>query len=92
VSGISETTQAAGQTAENVAGRLQNIGAQVKDAAQERYAQMRDKTSEFYHQGRDKAVEWERSLENYVREQPMKSVLIAAGIGCLLALVWRLRR
>ena len=29
-------------------------------------------------------MEWEQGLEDYVREQPIKSLLIAAGVGMLM--------
>ena len=37
----------------------------------------------------DKAVEWQNQLEDYVREQPLKAVLMAAGVGVLLGIIWK---
>ena len=34
-------------------------------------------------------AEWEESLENYVHEKPLQAVLIAAGVGVLLGLLWK---
>ena len=62
---------------------------QIKDSANEYYQQGRDKAQEYYEQGRQKAMELEQNLEDYVREQPIKSVMIAAGIGLLLGILWR---
>ncbi|HEX6885329.1 MAG TPA: hypothetical protein VF530_18285 [Planctomycetota bacterium] len=36
---------------------------------------------------KDRAIEMEHELEGYVRERPLKSVLIAAGVGAGLGLV-----
>jgi ElaB/YqjD/DUF883 family membrane-anchored ribosome-binding protein len=62
---------------------------QLKDSANEYYQQGREKAQEYYEQGRQKAMEMEQNLEEYVREQPLKSVMIAAGIGLLLGILWR---
>lgn len=62
---------------------------QIKDSASEYYQQGREKAQEYYEQGRQKAMELEQNLEDYVREQPLKSVMIAAGVGLLLGILWR---
>ena len=36
---------------------------------------------ELYQKGKDKAVEAEENFESYVRAHPVKSVLIATGVG-----------
>ena len=41
--------------------------------------------------GRDKAVQIEHGVEDYVRAQPVKSLLIAAGVGLVLGILWRRR-
>lgn len=68
---------------------LRDIGGQVKEAASEKYNQLRDQASEYYQQGRETAQEWEQSLEGYVQEKPLQAVMIAAGIGLLLGLLWK---
>jgi len=87
MSRMSETSQ----SGEKVSKGLQEIGSQVKEMAQEQAGHLRDTASEYYQQGREKAVEWSRGLEKFVREQPVKSLLIAAGVGVLLGAIWRLR-
>jgi ElaB/YqjD/DUF883 family membrane-anchored ribosome-binding protein len=52
---------------------------------------VRETAHEFIDQGRAKAQELTESMEDRVREQPVKSVLIAAGIGFVLGLFF-LRR
>lgn len=80
--------------------QLRDVGSQLRDQAQQQFGQVRDQASQYYEQGRDRAVEYyeqgrqramemEQNLENYIREQPVKSVLIAAGVGCLLGFIWR---
>ena len=39
---------------------------------------------ELYGRGRERAVEWKDNVSQYVQDRPMKSVLIAAGVGLAL--------
>ena len=86
-------TQGAGQqmrdTAQQVQENLRNLGSQVRDAATERYSDLRDQASQYYEQGRQRATEMEQSLEQYVQEKPIQSLLIAAGVGMLLGMLWK---
>ena len=77
------------ESATQVGENLRNIGGQVRDAATERYNQLRDQATQYYDQGRERAREWEESLESYVHEKPLQAVLIAAGVGVLLGLLWK---
>lgn len=53
--------------------------------------QVRERAGAYYQQGREKAVDYEQRIEEMVREQPMKSVLIAAGAGLVLGMLLRRR-
>jgi ElaB/YqjD/DUF883 family membrane-anchored ribosome-binding protein len=68
---------------------LREMGQQVKETAHEQFQNLRQTASDYYEHGREKAVELEHGFENYVRERPVKSVLIAAGIGLALGFIWR---
>ena len=68
---------------------IRDKATEVRDAAQEQFQNLRETATEYYDQGREKAMEWEQGIEDYVREQPIKSLLIAAGVGMLLGIVWR---
>ena len=71
-------------------GQQQGSGAaQLRDAAREKYDHLREQAEDYYQQGRDTAREWQGNLETYVREQPLKAVLIAAGVGVLLGAIWK---
>ena len=80
--GLSESATQVGQN-------LRDLGGQVREAATERYSQVRDQATEYYDQGRQRAREWEEGLESYVHEKPLQAVLIAAGVGVLLGLLWK---
>jgi ElaB/YqjD/DUF883 family membrane-anchored ribosome-binding protein len=44
----------------------------------------RDTAKNVYEQGKRRVQEWGDDMESYVRDQPFKSVLIAAGVGLAL--------
>ena len=75
--------------AAGAADQVRETASQVRDAAQEKFNELRDQASQYYEEGRQRAQEWEQSLETYVQEQPIKSLLIAAGVGALLGFLWR---
>ena len=78
-----------GETASQVGQNLRELGTQARDVASEKYTQLRDQASDYYQQGRERATEWEQNLETYVQEKPIQAVLMAAGIGVLLGLLWK---
>ena len=82
-----------GQSIRDMGGKAKEAASeqmnQLRDSANEYYQQGREKAMEYYEQGRERATEMEQDLENYIREQPIKSVMIAAGVGMLLGILWR---
>lgn len=88
------------ETAAQVGQNLRDIGSQVRDQATEKYSQVRDQATEkynqlrdqatnYYDQGRERATEWEQNLETYIHEKPIQAVMMAAGVGVLLGLLWK---
>ena len=75
--------------AQQVGQEIKEMGSQVRDVAREQYENLRTQASEYYDQGRQMVNEYQQTLENYVQEQPVKSLLIAAGVGMLLGILWR---
>ncbi len=67
------------------------VGRNVRDAVREKYEDIKDHASDYYDQGRAKAREWEGALEDYIRDYPLQSLLIAAGAGVLLGMLLRRR-
>jgi ElaB/YqjD/DUF883 family membrane-anchored ribosome-binding protein len=76
-------------TAAQVGQNIRDLGQQARDVATEQYEQYRQQAQEYYEQGREKAREMQHSLEQYVQDQPVKSLLIAAGVGMLLGILWK---
>jgi ElaB/YqjD/DUF883 family membrane-anchored ribosome-binding protein len=80
-----------GQNIRDIGGNIRDMGGDVRDVAREQVSHIKDKAADYYEQGRKKARRWERGFEDYVAEQPVKSLLVAAGVGFVLALLWRRR-
>ena len=77
------------EAATQVSQNLRDAGSQLRDQAQEKYNQLRDQASQYYEEGRQRAQEWEQGLESYVQEKPIQSLLIAAGVGMVLGILWK---
>jgi len=68
---------------------LKEMGHIANEAVQENVGQMRENASEYYELGRDGVHKVERTFKQFIREQPLKSLLIAAGVGLVLGRFWR---
>ena len=88
---MSTTSDRLGAQAKEVSNDLKEMGDIVMDAAEEKLGQVRENAAEYYQQGRDKVHGALCSVEQYVRDRPVKSVLIAAGIGLLFGRFWMRR-
>ena len=77
------------EAASQVGQNLRDLGGQVRDTATQQYEQLRQQAGDYYEQGRQRAMEMEQSLEQYVQEKPIQALLIAAGVGMLLGMIWK---
>ncbi|TDI34329.1 MAG: DUF883 domain-containing protein [Acidobacteria bacterium] len=64
----------------------------ARQAAADAVETGRQRATELYGQGREKAEELEEQVVDYVRKKPIKSMLIAGGVGLLLGMVLSSRR
>ena len=69
----------------------QDLGAQVKETAQDLGVQVKDTMTEYYAQGREGLPDVSQTLEGQIRAQPLQALLVAGGLGILLALLTRRR-
>lgn len=76
-------------SAAQVGENIRNLGSQVRDQATQQYDQLRQQAGDYYEQGRQRAMEMEQSLEQYVQEKPIQALLMAAGVGLLLGILWK---
>jgi ElaB/YqjD/DUF883 family membrane-anchored ribosome-binding protein len=61
----------------------------LKHAASERAHQFRETATEQWQDTRVKAKEFQETAEDYIRQNPTKSVLGALGVGFLIGLILR---
>jgi ElaB/YqjD/DUF883 family membrane-anchored ribosome-binding protein len=67
----------------------QETGKELRAQTQELMTQGQEVAAEYYEEGRHQVLAWQQQLANQVREKPLPSVFIAAGIGLLSALLRR---
>src|SRR5215510_6640144 len=67
----------------------QEKGSQIKEGAQEAMQQVGTSVSQLADKGRETIDQLEEGLEDRIRSKPLQSVLIAAGVGMLLGLIWK---
>jgi ElaB/YqjD/DUF883 family membrane-anchored ribosome-binding protein len=77
--------------AAEVGENVRKMGSQVSDAAREKYEDLRSRASDYFEQGKEKAQEWEEDVESYIKSRPIQALLIAAGVGVVLGMLWRRR-
>ena len=80
-----------GKQAAKVKKDLEQMGGTAKDIAEAQLEQVGEISSEYYEQGRDKVHGVACACEQFIRDRPLRSVLMAAGIGWLLGQVWKRR-
>jgi ElaB/YqjD/DUF883 family membrane-anchored ribosome-binding protein len=68
---------------------IADVAHTAKDAVTDTFHSLRDRASIKYDEGKEKVGEYRDQLAECVRESPMKSVLIAAGVGLALGFLWR---
>ena len=77
-----------GITTGTVRDDLGQLGRLAKQAPpRKRLDEARGVATDYYDHGRKKAGELETQVVDYVRTKPLKSILIAAGVGALLGIL-----
>jgi ElaB/YqjD/DUF883 family membrane-anchored ribosome-binding protein len=69
---------------------LTDLGSMAVDAARDKATQMKDKVVDAYEEGCAQAKNIQNQGENYIKANPVKSVLIAGAVG--VAIGWFLSR
>jgi ElaB/YqjD/DUF883 family membrane-anchored ribosome-binding protein len=86
---MSSTTDQLGKQVNEVAEDFQEMGGAVRDAVQAKLGEVGEKAAEYCQQAQDKVHGVACLCEKFIRERPLRSVLIAAGIGWLLGRFWK---
>jgi ElaB/YqjD/DUF883 family membrane-anchored ribosome-binding protein len=84
-SGVDQLKDKASEIGQNI----RELGSTAREAAQGEYENLKNQAGEYYEQGRQQAVQWENQVESYVHEKPIQSLLIAAGVGLILGVLWK---
>jgi ElaB/YqjD/DUF883 family membrane-anchored ribosome-binding protein len=96
----SDAAQEIKEKAAHVQSDLRDIGHAARAAVTEGYQQARDTANQYVEDGKRRAHEyvdhgkqrveaWEHGVEQYVHDKPVQALLIAAGVGLLLGVLWR---
>ncbi len=70
---------------------VKELGRMTKDALADKVDLAKSAAKDAVDAGREKAVGYRDQLADATREKPMKSLLIAAGVGAVLGLILRRR-
>lgn len=92
MSRVERAAQPKGDLRETAAEAQQNMreaAGRIREAATETFGHLRDEAEQVYEQSRERALDLEQALEDYVRQKPIRSLLIAAGIGMLVGAIWK---
>jgi len=68
-----------------VGDKAQEVSAQVSDTAR----QVSETASAYYEQGREQIEQVGQYLEDHIRQKPLQSMVMAAGIGMIIAFLWK---
>jgi ElaB/YqjD/DUF883 family membrane-anchored ribosome-binding protein len=67
----------------------QRAAASLESATAKMAEEYRDKAEQFRDETKVRVRTWQKEGEEYVRENPMKAVFTALGIGLVLGLIFR---
>ncbi len=79
------------EKAEELGQDLRDMASIAMDVGSEQLGKIRDAAAENYRGAKERVINVEESLEAYVRNRPIKSLLCAVGFGMVLAMFWRRR-
>ena len=82
--------ESAGQLGEKASSMMhgaQDVAADLTHRAQEGLGAIKDAASGYVEQGREKAEALGRTMGGQIKEWPLSSVLVAAGVGLLLGII-----
>lgn len=62
---------------------------ELRHAAEEKVVQLREVASAKAEHFRSSAKEHVSELESYVRDNPVKAVMVSLGVGMVMGMLWR---
>lgn len=88
-SGHSEHTEEFRQKASALKNDMQDLGRITRELAEDSYENMKDQVKDVYEQKKQQAQSFEADLEKKIQGSPLKSLLIAAGVGFVIGAIWK---
>ena len=76
------------EQARKISQDVQEMGTVVKETAQEKLEQWRDSAEDLQGQAKERMYHAESTIEQCIRDQPVKSVLIAALAGLVFGRIF----
>jgi len=67
-------------------GTVREMGERIRETAEDTLRRVQEAAPEYYEQGREKLSEITAEVEDYIRREPLKAALIAAGVGLCVGL------
>ncbi len=86
---LSQTGEQLRDTARQAKETVSALGSQMRDVAGEKFNEIKGQAAEYYRQGKIRARAFEEDVVDYIREKPVQSILIAAGVGLVLGVFFR---
>lgn len=77
------------ESQESAQDHVRAAAADVRDAAAEAAREVRERANAIAGEFKGKMNDWQKDAEQYVRENPTKSVLAAIGVGFVIGLICR---
>ena len=82
-------TTHAKQAAEDLKSAAEQKAAELRSAAEGKAQELRSRAEQVYEDARSRARTFQEEGEAYVRENPMRGVLTALGVGFVIGLLFR---
>ncbi|HWE04306.1 MAG TPA: hypothetical protein VG326_18010 [Tepidisphaeraceae bacterium] len=73
----------------NAADRAQAVGGQAADYVRHQYDDLSGRGRDTYARTRDAVRDCEETTAGYIKQSPLKAILIALGLGLVIGLIWR---
>lgn len=89
--GAGSSNRSLAEQGNRVADEVKTLGRVALDSASEAATQLREGGGELLQRGKDRAVKAKSDLDRVISANPMKSVLIALGIGAAIGFALRRR-